>query len=153
MGQIMRLRRIAGSDQHIVDQNNGHRHEETITTLIKDYGLLHEAEMLPRSYGGNSWFGKFHPAAGKELLSSLPVVIRGLMKRKVSIKIAVFGHSIPKQDLKAVKKIYEKVEGKPERYELNLYVSGEDEDPNDQVPVSATAGDAMPSAPGPEGSV
>jgi succinate dehydrogenase / fumarate reductase, iron-sulfur subunit len=128
MGQIMRLRRIAGSDQHIVDQNNGHRHEETIATLIKDYGLLHEAEMLPRSYGGNSWFGKFHPAAAKELLSSLPVVIRGVMKRKVSIKIAVFGHSIPKQDLQAVKKIYEKVEGKPERYELNLYVSGEDED-------------------------
>jgi succinate dehydrogenase / fumarate reductase iron-sulfur subunit len=135
MGQIMRLRRIAGSDQHIVDQNNGHRHEETIATLIKDYGLLHEAEMLPRSYGGNSWFGKFHPAAGKELLSSLPVVIRGVMKRKVSIKIAVFGHSIPKQDLKAVKKIYEQVEGKPERYELNLYVSGEDEDA-EQTPAA-----------------
>ena len=67
MGQIMRLRRIAGSDQHIVDRNNGERHEATVVTLIKDYGLLHEAEMLPRSYGGNSWFGKFHPAAGKEL--------------------------------------------------------------------------------------
>jgi succinate dehydrogenase / fumarate reductase, iron-sulfur subunit len=146
MGQIMRLRRIAGSDQHIVDQNNGHRHEETITTLIKDYGLLHEAEMLPRSYGGNSWFGKFHPAAGKELLSSLPVVIRGVMKRKVSLKIAVFGHSIPKQDLKAVKKIYEKVEGKPERYELNLYVSGEDEEA-EQTPVAAA-----PSSPAPEAS-
>ena len=25
--------------------------------------------MMPRSYGGNSWFGKFHPAAGKELLA------------------------------------------------------------------------------------
>jgi succinate dehydrogenase / fumarate reductase, iron-sulfur subunit len=127
MGQIMRLRRIAGADQHINDQNNGHRHEETMVTLIKDYGLLHEAEMLPRSYGGNSWFGKFHPAAGKELLSSLPVAIRGVMKRKMSIKIALFGHKIPKQDLSAVKKIYEKVEGKPERYELNLYVTGEDE--------------------------
>ena len=128
MGQIMRLRRIAGSDQHIVDPNNGHRHEETVTTLIKDYGLLHEAEMIPRSYGGNSWFGKFHPAAGKELLSSLPIVVRGVFKRKVSVKIAIFGHKIPKQDLTAVKKIYEKVESRPERYELNLYVSGKDED-------------------------
>ncbi|MGH2832855.1 MAG: succinate dehydrogenase/fumarate reductase iron-sulfur subunit [Solirubrobacteraceae bacterium] len=128
MGQIMRLRRIAGADEHIVDQNNGHRHEETVTTLIKDYGLLHEAEMIPRSYGGNSWFGKFHPAAGKELLGSLPIVVRGIFKRKVSIKIAIFGHKIPKQDLTAVKKIYEKVESRPERYELNLYVSGEDED-------------------------
>ena len=95
---------------------------------MKDYGLLHEAELLPRSYGGNSWFGKFHPAAGKELLSSLPVVFWGLVRRKMNPKIALFGHKIPKQDLNAVKKIYEKVESKPERYELNLYVSGEDED-------------------------
>jgi len=134
MGQIMRLRRIAGSDQHINDRNNGHRHEETVVTLIKDYGLLHEAEMIPRSYGGNSWFGKFHPAAGKELLSSLPVAVRGVMKRKMNIKIAIFGHKIPKQDLNAVKKIYAKVESKPERYELNLYISGEDEDA-EQTPV------------------
>jgi succinate dehydrogenase / fumarate reductase, iron-sulfur subunit len=149
MGQIMRLRRIAGSDQHISDQNNGHRHEQTITTLIKDYGLLHEAEMLPRSYGGNSWFGKFHPAAAKELLSSLPVVVRAVMKRKVGLKIAVFGHSIPKRDLKAVRKIYERVEGRPERYELNLYVSGEDEPPEEQVPVSAGLGDATAPDPDP----
>ena len=69
MGQIMRLRRIAVSDQHIVDANNGERHEAAFTTLVRDNGLLHEAELLPRSYGGNSWFGKFHPAAGEELLS------------------------------------------------------------------------------------
>ena len=69
MGQIMRLRRIAISDQHIVDANNGERHEAALTTLVRDYGLTHEAELLPRSYGGDSWFGKFHPAAGKELLS------------------------------------------------------------------------------------
>jgi succinate dehydrogenase / fumarate reductase iron-sulfur subunit len=138
MGQIMRLRRIAGADQHINDQNNGHRHEETVVTLIKDYGLLHEAEMIPRSYGGNSWFGKFHPAAGKELLSSLPIAIRGVMKRKMSIKIAIFGHKIPKQDLNAVKRIYEKVESKPERYELNLYISGEDEDA-EQTPVGVAS--------------
>jgi succinate dehydrogenase / fumarate reductase, iron-sulfur subunit len=140
MGQIMRLRRIAGADQHINDQNNGHRHEETVVTLIKDYGLLHEAEMIPRSYGGNSWFGKFHPAAGKELLSSLPVAIRGIAKRKMSIKIALFGHKIPKQDLNAVKKIYAKVEGKPERYELNLYISGEDEEAETPVAVGASEG-------------
>jgi succinate dehydrogenase / fumarate reductase, iron-sulfur subunit len=128
MGQIMRLRRIAGSDQHIVDQNNGHRHEQAFTTLVRDYGLNHETELLSRSYGGDSWFGKFHPAAGKELLSSLPIAIRGLLKGKMNPKIAIFGHKIPKQDLNAVKKIYEKVESRPERYELNLYVSGEDED-------------------------
>jgi hypothetical protein len=52
----------------------------------------------------------------------------------MSIKIAIFGHKIPKQDLKAVKRIYEKVESKPERYELNLYISGVDEDV-EQTPV------------------
>ena len=61
MGQIMRLRRIATDDHHIVDQNNGERHEAAFTALIKDNGLLWEAELLPRSYGGNSWFGKFAP--------------------------------------------------------------------------------------------
>jgi succinate dehydrogenase / fumarate reductase iron-sulfur subunit len=150
MGQIMRLRRIAGADQEIEDANNGHRHEETIVTLIKDYGLLHEAEMIPRSYGGNSWFGKFHPAAGRELLSALPVAIRAIAKRKVSPKIAIFGHKIGKQDLDAVKRIYETVESRPERFELNLYIVGEDEEP--AAPVSAGSGAAMPSAPGPEGS-
>ena len=64
MSQIMRLRRRAGSDHHIVDRNNGERHEQAITYLIRDYGLLYEAEMLPRSYGGYSWFAKFHPSAG-----------------------------------------------------------------------------------------
>jgi succinate dehydrogenase / fumarate reductase iron-sulfur subunit len=128
MGQIMRLRRIAGSDQGIVDQNNGHRHEQAFTTLIEDYGLLHETELLPRSYGGNSWFAKFHPAAGRELISSLPVVFRGLTKRKVNPRIAALGHKLAKRDLQAVKSIYRKVEGRGRRYELNLYVSGRDEE-------------------------
>jgi succinate dehydrogenase / fumarate reductase iron-sulfur subunit len=156
MGQIMRLRRIAGADHGIVDQNNGHRHEEAFVSLIEDFGLLHEAELLPRSYGGNSWFGKFHPAAGKELLSSLPVVVKGVLKRKVNPRIAMLGHKIGKRDLDAVKQIYKTVESRPQRYELNLYISGVDEEDDnaavEQVPVSAMAGDAMPSAPGAEGS-
>jgi succinate dehydrogenase / fumarate reductase, iron-sulfur subunit len=127
MGQIMRLRRIAGADEKIVDVNNGHRHEEALTTLIRDYGLLHEAELIPRSYGGNSWFGKFHPAAGKELLSSLPVAIKGILRGKINPKIALLGHKLAKRDLDSVKRIYERVESKPERYELNLYIVGEDE--------------------------
>jgi succinate dehydrogenase / fumarate reductase iron-sulfur subunit len=135
MGQIMRLRRIAISDQHIVDANNGERHEAALSTLVRDYGLLHEAELIPRSYGGNSWFGKFHPAAGKELLSTLPTVIKGLLRRKVNPRIAIFGHKIPKQDLQAVQRIYQTVESRPERYELNLYISGADED--DEPPVAA----------------
>jgi succinate dehydrogenase / fumarate reductase iron-sulfur subunit len=129
MSQIMRLRRRAGSDFEIEDRNNGHRHEQAFATLVREYGLLHEAELLPRSYGGDSWFGKFHPAAGKELLSSLPVVLRGLVRGKVSPKLALLGHKIPSDSLKSVKRIFTTVEEKPERYELNLYVTGyENED-------------------------
>src|SRR6202023_3557034 len=39
MGQIMRLRRIATADHHIVDQNNGERHEAAFASLIRDNGL------------------------------------------------------------------------------------------------------------------
>jgi succinate dehydrogenase / fumarate reductase iron-sulfur subunit len=151
MGQIMRLRRIAGSDQHIVDRNNGHRHEQAITTLVRDYGLLHEAEMVPRSYGGNSWFAKFHPAAGKEMLSTLPTAVKGILRGKMSIKGIVFGHKIPKGDLQAVRRIYQTVEGRPQRHELNLYVSGEDED-QDAAAATVAAGGADPAEASKEGS-
>jgi succinate dehydrogenase / fumarate reductase iron-sulfur subunit len=131
MSQIMRLRRIAGSDEKLVDRNNGHRHEDTVVTLIRDYGLLHEAEMIPRSYGGNSWFGKFHPRAFKALLRSLPSIVPGVLRGKVNIKIALLGHKIDKPDLDEVKRIYKTVEGRPERVELNLYVSGYEDEPGE----------------------
>ena len=137
MSQIMRLRRRAGADHHIDDRNNGHRHEEAFVTLVKDYGLLHEAELLPRSFGGNSWFGKFHPNAGQVLLKSLGAIVPAVLRGKVSIKTALFGHKIAKQDLDAVQKIYKKVEDRPQRVELNLYVSGYEDDPE---PVAAGAG-------------
>jgi succinate dehydrogenase / fumarate reductase iron-sulfur subunit len=139
MSQIMRLRRRAGNDHHINDRNNGHRHEDTIVTLIRDYGLLHEAEMLPRSYGGNSWFGKFHPRAAAELIDSLPAITKAVMRRKVNPKIALLGHKIPKDDLKQVKDIYERVEGRDKRLELNLYISGYDEDTEPTTEESPSA--------------
>ena len=77
MSQIMRLRRNAGSDEKIVDRNNGHRHEDAFVTLVRDYGLLNEAELLPRSYGGNSWFGKFHPRRRGGALSRSPPIVTG----------------------------------------------------------------------------
>jgi succinate dehydrogenase / fumarate reductase, iron-sulfur subunit len=130
MSQIMRLRRMAGSDHAIVDRNNGHRHEDAFVTLVRDYGLLNEAELLPRSYGGNSWFAKFHPAAGVELLSSLGTVITGVVRGKISPKIAMLGHKLGKSDLSSLKRIYDTVEGRDKRVELNLYVSGYDDNPN-----------------------
>jgi succinate dehydrogenase / fumarate reductase iron-sulfur subunit len=140
MNQIMRLRRRAGSDHHIVDRNNGERHERAITYLVRDYGLLHEAEMLPRSYGGNSWFAKFAPSAGLELVDSLPVITKALLRRKVTPGKAIFGHKIPRDDLKQVKRIFETVEGHDDRYELNLYITGYDEDETGAQTTPASAG-------------
>ena len=128
MGQIMRLRRIAGNDFKIVDQNNGERHEAAFSTLVRDNGLLWEAELLPRSYGGNSWFGKFAPAAGKELISSLPSILKALVRGKVTPMGALRPHKLDSRDLESVRSIYDRVEGRPERYELNLYMTGYDED-------------------------
>ena len=110
MDQIMRLRRIAGVDHEIVDHNNGERHEEAFATLIHDYGLLHEAELLPRSYGGNSWFGKFHPAAGLELVESLPAIAKAVLRGKVKPGQALRGHRLARGDLDAVHAIYDAVE-------------------------------------------
>jgi succinate dehydrogenase / fumarate reductase iron-sulfur subunit len=142
MSQIMRLRRLAGSDYEIDDRNNGSRHEDAFATLVRDNGLLHEAELLPRSFGGNSWFGKFAPAAAQVLLKSLPAIVPAVLRGKVSIKTALLGHKLPKSDLAQIQRIYDKVEGRSERIELNLYVVGEDDTPD--APPSAATGTAAP---------
>ena len=85
----MRLRRRAGIDFHIDDPNNGERHERAFVSLVRQYGLLNEAELLPRSYGGDSPLAKFKPAAAKELASSLPVIAKALLRRKVTPKSAL----------------------------------------------------------------
>jgi succinate dehydrogenase / fumarate reductase iron-sulfur subunit len=138
MGQIMRLRRKATADHHIVDVNNGERHESAFTGLIRDNGLLWEAELLPRSYGGASWFGKFHPAAGKELLSSLQTAFYGLIRGKMTIPKILKPHKIPSADLKSVQAIYDKIESREQRYELNLYIVGEDEAPEPAAVAAST---------------
>jgi succinate dehydrogenase / fumarate reductase iron-sulfur subunit len=120
MGQIMRLRRIAGSDFDIKDRNNGYRHEHAFVKNIKRNGLLHEADLLPDSYGG-----KFNPRAVPELFASLPVALRAVLRGKITLRNALLH---PHKASQEVRGIFDKVESKPKRYELNLYVSGTDED-------------------------
>jgi succinate dehydrogenase iron-sulfur subunit len=144
MSQIMRLRRRAGSDFEIEDRNNGHRHERAFVQNIRRNGLLHEADLLPDSYGG-----KFHPRAVPELISSLPVVLKGLQRGKMTPRKALLHeHKAPKE----VKRIFDVIEGKDQRYELNLYISGYEDDESEgaaTAPAVATAENGMPSAPGP----
>jgi len=130
MSQIMRLRRIAG-DHEIDDRNNGHRHELAFVDNIEKNGLLHEADLLPDSYGG-----KLHPRAVPELLRSLPAILKALQRGKVTpAKALLHAHKAPDD----VKRIYKHVHDKEERYELNLYVVGEEEDPGDGAAEEAQA--------------
>jgi succinate dehydrogenase / fumarate reductase iron-sulfur subunit len=144
MSQIMRLRRLASADHDIDDRNNGHRHEAAFVTLTRKHGLLDEAELLPRSHGGNSWFGKFHPAAAMELADSLPSITKAILRRKVTPKGALVPHKIPKQDLKQVQEIYDTIGAHERRYELNLYITGYDED---NEPLVAAGADDLQNAP------
>ncbi|MEA2229462.1 MAG: succinate dehydrogenase / fumarate reductase, iron-sulfur subunit [Solirubrobacteraceae bacterium] len=143
MSQIMRLRRRAGNDFGIEDRNNGERHEAAFVTLVRDHGLLWEAEPLPRSYGGNSFFGKFAPSAALELADSLPVITKAVLRRKVTPMGALKPHKLPKDALKAVQRIYDRIESHDERYELNLYITGYDEDETGTADTAPPAGDVQ----------
>jgi succinate dehydrogenase / fumarate reductase iron-sulfur subunit len=121
MNQIMRLRRISGTDHEIEDRNNGYRHEHAFVNNIRRNGLLHEADLLPDSYGG-----KFHPRALPELVESLPTIGKALARRKVTpAKALLHQHKAPKE----VRRIFDQIERREDRVELNLYVSGYEDDP------------------------
>jgi succinate dehydrogenase / fumarate reductase, iron-sulfur subunit len=129
MNQIMRLRRLATRDHHITDRNNGERHESAFVTLVRKYGVLWEAELLPRSYGGDSTLGKFAPKAGAELVDSLPVIARAVLRGKVTPGKALLPpREVAKEDRRQIQRIYDVVESRPEQRVLNLYISGYDED-------------------------
>ena len=83
---------------------------------------------------------KFKPSVGMELSSSLPTIAKALLRRKVTPGGALRGHKIPREDLQSVKRIYETVEGQDDRYELNLYITGYDEDETGAETGPASAG-------------
>jgi succinate dehydrogenase / fumarate reductase iron-sulfur subunit len=124
MDQIMRLRRKAVDDYEIKDRNNGYGHEKAFVTIVEKWGTLHEAQLLPRSYGEGSMVkAQLSPHGQKNLAGSLPTVIRGLASGKVSPKKALIHPKLPDQD--QVRRIFKEIESKEERLELNLYIVGE----------------------------
>jgi succinate dehydrogenase / fumarate reductase iron-sulfur subunit len=130
MSQIMRLRRRATQDFGIKDRNNGYGHEKAFTGLIEKYGTLHEAQLLPRSFGDGSLIkSQLTPHGIKNLLPTTGTAVRGVTSGKVAIGKALRHHKLP--DQAEVKRIYKEIESKDERIELNLYIvgeAGEDED-------------------------
>jgi succinate dehydrogenase / fumarate reductase iron-sulfur subunit len=124
MDQIMRLRRRATGDFEIKDDNNGYGHEKAFVNLIEKYGTLHEAQLLPRSFGQGSLVrGQTEPGAVKQLVENVPTAIRGLRSGKVTPRKALLHPKLP--DQKQVRRVFGEVESKGERVELNLYIVGE----------------------------
>jgi succinate dehydrogenase / fumarate reductase iron-sulfur subunit len=124
MSQIMRLRRRSGSDYDIVDRNNGYRHEHAFVSNIRKNGLLQEADLLADSYGG-----KFNPRAGRELVSGIPTAFTAMLRGKMTPKTAL-GH--PHKAPGEVREVFDQIEGRAERIELNLYVTGYEDAPENQ---------------------
>jgi succinate dehydrogenase / fumarate reductase iron-sulfur subunit len=125
MSQIMRLRRKATNDYEIKDRNNGFGHEKAFVNLVEKYGTLHEAQLLPRSFGDGSLIkGLLEPRAVKQLTRELPTAIRGLTSGKVTPKKVFLHPKLP--DQKQVRRIITEIESKDERLELNLYIVGDE---------------------------
>lgn len=139
MNQIMRLRRRATGDFGIKDANNGYGHEKAFVDIIEKWGTLHEAQLLPRTFGDGSMVkGQTEPGAVKQLVESLPTAIRGLRSGKVSPKKALIHPKLPDQD--NVRRIFKEIHSKDERLELNMYIVGEtDTDVNDQAEKAGEA--------------
>ena len=92
--------------------------------IVEKWGTLHEAQLLPRSFGDGSLVkGQLRPSAIKQLTESLPTVVKGLSSGKVSPKKALVHPKLP--DQKQVRRIMTEIESKGERLELNLYIVGE----------------------------
>jgi succinate dehydrogenase / fumarate reductase iron-sulfur subunit len=126
MNQIMRLRRRATGDFGIKDGNNGYGHEHAFLNLIEKYGTLHESQLLPRSFGEGSLIkSQIKPSSLKQLTEALPTVVNGLKSGKVSPVKALIHHKLP--DQKQVRRIFDEIESKDDRLELNLYIVGDDE--------------------------
>jgi succinate dehydrogenase / fumarate reductase iron-sulfur subunit len=124
MNQIMRLRRKATDDHEIKDGNNGYGHEKAFVKLVEKYGTLHEAQLLPRSFGQGSLVrGQTEPGAVKQLIRELPTAARGLRSGKVTPRKALLHPKLPDQD--QVRRIFNEIESQDERIELNLYIVGE----------------------------
>ena len=83
MSQIMRLRRSATGDFEIKDDNNGYGHEKAFVKLVEKYGTLHEAQLLPRSFGeGSAGQRPDRARRGQAAPRELPTAARGLKSRQ-----------------------------------------------------------------------
>jgi succinate dehydrogenase / fumarate reductase, iron-sulfur subunit len=140
MNQIIRLRRIATSDLEIEDPNNGYRHEHGFVENVRENGILHESDLIRDSYG------KLNPRAVPVLVDSLPGIVRALRRRNFGPR-AVVGHP-HREQYRDLRRYFDAIKDKPERYELNLYLTGYEDEPG-SVPGAPAGEDSAAIASGP----
>jgi succinate dehydrogenase / fumarate reductase, iron-sulfur subunit len=126
MDQIMRLRRKAGEAGIHDDPNNGHNHVAAMTKIIEKFGTNDESLLIQESYAPGIK-GKLKPQGIKELIVSLPTVLRAIKTgkaRSLSKLIPGIHPKLPGGAQDEVKAIYKHTE--EHREEFNIYIKGEE---------------------------
>jgi hypothetical protein len=124
----MRLRRKAGEEGIHEDPNNGHNHVTAMTKIIEKKGTNDESLLIQESYAPGIK-GKLKPGGIKELIISLPTVLRAIKTgkaRSLSKLIPGIHPKLPDGAQDEVKAIYKHTE--EHREEFNLYIKGEEGD-------------------------
>jgi succinate dehydrogenase / fumarate reductase iron-sulfur subunit len=127
MDQIMRLRRKAGEEGIHDDPNNGHNHVTAMTKIIEKFGTNDESLLIQESYAPGIK-GKLKPQGIKELIVSLPTVLRAIKTgkaRSLSKLIPGIHPKLPDGAQDEVKAIYAHAE--EHREEFNIYITGEED--------------------------
>ena len=126
MSQIMRLRRrraaaTTTSSTATTATATSTRSSRTSAST----GLLHEAELLLARLVRR----QVQPDAGAFLMNSLPVITTALLRRKVDAEGRAAAPA--PQGVQGPATIFDTIERREERVELNLYITGYDEDEAD----------------------
>ncbi|MBI4203203.1 MAG: succinate dehydrogenase iron-sulfur subunit [Chloroflexi bacterium] len=87
-----------------IRNTNGARHAEAVSDFVKKSGKLDELRLVPRTYG------MFNPMSLNSLFAAIPVGLRALRRGKLP---PIIPHKVEgKENLQAVRRIFDKVEGK-----------------------------------------
>ena len=128
MSQIMRLRRIAGADHGINDRNNGHRHEKAFVKNDRAATACCTRPTCCRdSYGGDAASSTRAPC--RSWSARCPSILKALQRGKVTPKAALCRTSAKARPRGGQAHLPARSHDREERYELNLYVVGEEEEP------------------------